>query len=92
MLLLHLLQVDEGHGGLGRLLRAMDDWNLDEPNDEVWYVLGRIAEQYGERDTAIADFRRLKKPKDVIALPTSTWQLAQIRLKAMGAEQAPPAK
>jgi tetratricopeptide (TPR) repeat protein len=26
------------------LLRAMDDWNLDEPNDEVWYVLGRIAE------------------------------------------------
>ena len=32
------------------LLRAMDDWNLDEPNDEVWYVLGRIAEQYGERD------------------------------------------
>jgi tetratricopeptide (TPR) repeat protein/transglutaminase-like putative cysteine protease len=74
------------------LLRAMDDWNLDEPNDEVWYVLGRIAEQYGERDTAIADFRRLKKPKDVIALPTSTWQLAQIRLKAMGAEQTPPAK
>ena len=26
------------------LLRAMDDWDLDEPNDEVWYVLGRIAE------------------------------------------------
>jgi tetratricopeptide (TPR) repeat protein/transglutaminase-like putative cysteine protease len=68
------------------LLRAMDDWNLDEPNDEVWYVLGRIAEQYGERDVAIADYGRLKKPKELIALPTSTWQLAQMRLKAMGAD------
>lgn len=70
------------------LLRAMDDWNLDEPNDEVWYVLGRIAEQYGERDIAIADYRKMKKPKKMIAVPTSTWRLAQMRLTAMGAEQA----
>ena len=68
------------------LLRAMDEWNLDQPNDEVWYVLGRIAEQYGERDIAIADYRKLEKPKEVLAIPTSTWRLAQIRLKAMGAE------
>ena len=46
------------------LLRAMDDWNLDEPNDDVWYVLGRIAEQYGEREIAIADYRKLEKPKE----------------------------
>ena len=70
------------------LLRAMDDWNLDEPNDEVWYVLGRIAEQYGERDIAIADYHKLQKPKRVLAIPTSTWRLAQTRLKAMGVEQA----
>ncbi len=69
------------------LLRAMDDWNLDEPNDEVWYVLGRIAEQYGERDIAIADYHKLKKPKEILAIPTSTWRLAQMRLKAMGAEE-----
>ena len=68
------------------LLRAMDDWNLDEPNDEVWYVLGRIAEQYGERDIAIADYHKLKKPKEILAVPTSTWRLAQMRLTAMGAE------
>jgi tetratricopeptide (TPR) repeat protein/transglutaminase-like putative cysteine protease len=74
------------------LVRAMDDWNLDEPNDEVWYVLGRIAEQYGERDIAIADYRRLEKLKEIIALPTSTWQLAQMRLKAMGAETTVAAK
>ena len=70
------------------LLRAMDDWNLDEPNDEVWYVLGRIAEQYGERDIAIADYRKLKKPEQVLAIPTSTYRLAQMRLSAMGAVQA----
>jgi tetratricopeptide (TPR) repeat protein/transglutaminase-like putative cysteine protease len=69
------------------LLRAMDVWNLDEPNDEVWYVLGRIAEQYGEREIAIADYRKLEKPKEVLALSTSTWELAQIRLKAMGVEE-----
>jgi tetratricopeptide (TPR) repeat protein/transglutaminase-like putative cysteine protease len=69
------------------LLRAMDDWNLNEPNDDVWYVLGRIAEQYGEREIAIADYRKMEKPKEPLAVPTSTWRLAQIRLKAMGAEE-----
>lgn len=67
------------------LLRAMDDWDLIEPNDQIWYVLGRIAEQYGEREIAIADYRKLEKPKDPLELTTSTWQLAQMRLKAMGA-------
>ena len=66
------------------LIRAMDDWNLNEPNEDVWYVLGRIAEQYGERDIAVADYRRLQKPKEPLTVPTSTWKLAQIRLKAMG--------
>ncbi|MGP8186373.1 MAG: DUF3857 domain-containing protein [Terracidiphilus sp.] len=74
------------------LLRAMDDWDLDEPNDEVWYVLGRIAEDFGEREIAIADYRKLEKPKQVLGIPTSTWRLAQMRLKAMGAEEAPAAK
>jgi tetratricopeptide (TPR) repeat protein/transglutaminase-like putative cysteine protease len=69
------------------LLRAMDDWNLDEPDDQVWYVLGRIAEQYGERDIAIADYRKLKKPEEILAVPTSTYRLAQMRLKAMGASE-----
>ena len=74
------------------LLRAMDDWNIDEPNDAAWYVLGRIAEQYGERDIAIADYRKLKEPKGAFAIPGSTWRLAQMRLKTMGADAAVPAK
>ncbi len=75
------------------LVRAMDDLNLDEPDDDYWYAFGRIAEQYGERDIAIADYRKLKKPKFSLAIPTSSYTLAQMRLKAMGVSVADePAK
>ncbi|MGA3371597.1 MAG: DUF3857 domain-containing protein [Terracidiphilus sp.] len=68
------------------LLRGMDDMNLDEPNDAYWYAFGRIAEQYGEREIAIADYRKLEKPKQALAIPTSTYRLAQMRLKAMNVD------
>jgi tetratricopeptide (TPR) repeat protein len=67
------------------LIRSMDELNLDEPNDDYWFAFGRIAEQYGERDIAIADYRKLEKPKQVLAIPSSSWELAQMRLKALGA-------
>ena len=70
------------------LLRAMDELNLDEPDDDYWYAFGRIAEQFGEREVAIADYRKLEKPKNAMAIPTSTYQLAQNRLKAMGVAMA----
>jgi hypothetical protein len=47
----------------------MDELNLDEPNDDYWYAFGRIAEQYGERDIAIADYRKLKSPKKFLLFP-----------------------
>jgi transglutaminase-like putative cysteine protease/Flp pilus assembly protein TadD len=68
------------------LIRSMDELNLDEPNDDYWYAFGRIAEQYGERDVAIADYRKLEKPKQVLAIPSSSWELAQMRLKALKAD------
>ncbi|MGD0629867.1 MAG: hypothetical protein ABR987_10960, partial [Terracidiphilus sp.] len=71
------------------LLRSMDDLNLDEPDDDYWYAFGRIAEQYGERETAIADYRKLEKPKEILALPTSSYRLAQTRLKVLGAFSQP---
>jgi len=66
------------------LLRSMDDLNLDEPNDDYWYAFGRIAEQYGEREIAIADYRKVEKPKEILAVPTSSYTLAQARLKVLG--------
>lgn len=68
------------------LLRAMDQLNLDEPDDDYWYAFGRIAEQYGEHDVAISDYRKLERPKDAMVISTSSYQLAQNRVKAMGTE------
>lgn len=70
------------------LLRGMDDLNLEVPDDDYWYAFGRVAEDYGERDIAIADYRKLAKPKDPLLIPTSTWTLAQSRLKILGAGPA----
>jgi tetratricopeptide (TPR) repeat protein len=74
------------------LLRAMDELNLDEPDDDYWYAFGRIAEQYGEQEVAISDYRKLEKPKDAMVISTSSYQLAQNRVKAMGAEDAAAGK
>jgi len=70
------------------LLRSMDELNLDEPNDDYWYAFGLIAEQYGERDIAIGDYRKLQLPKEPLELPTSSYRLAQMRLKALSADAA----
>ena len=66
------------------LLRGMDELNLVEPDDDYWYAFGRIAEQDGERDIAIADYKKVKRPKQSIAIPSSSYLLAQRRLKALG--------
>jgi hypothetical protein len=62
----------------------MDELNLEEPDDNYWYAFGRIAEQYGEREIAVADYHKLEKPKAPLAIPTSSYHLAQIRLKSLG--------
>ena len=68
------------------LLRGMDDLNLEQPDDDYWYAFGRIAEQYGENQVAIDDYRKLEKPRHVLALSTSGYLLAQRRLKTLGAD------
>ena len=66
------------------LLKAMTVANLSEPNSEIWYALGSIYEQYGVADAAIEAYHKVEKPEGRI-YPTSTWLLAQARLKALGA-------
>ena len=43
------------------LLNSMDQRQHDQPQDEDWYVLGRIAESYGVRDAAIAAYKHVAK-------------------------------
>jgi tetratricopeptide (TPR) repeat protein len=65
------------------LLEAMDLLDLDEPDSNYWFGFGRIAEQYGERDVAIADYTRAIKPENPADIPDSSYRLAQIRLEAL---------
>lgn len=63
-------------------LNLMDDRGADEPNSNEWFVFGRIAEQYGERDSALAYYRRVKQDKGRLPQETS-FGLAQKRLAAL---------
>jgi transglutaminase-like putative cysteine protease/tetratricopeptide (TPR) repeat protein len=65
------------------LIQAMDRENLDEPDPDYWFAFGRIAEQYGEAQTAIADYQRVTKPKRALQIPGSSYLLAQNRLKIL---------
>ena len=69
------------------LVQAMNKLNLSEPSSIFWYAFGRIAEQYGESEAAIAAYAKVTKPKAAIELAGSSYQLAQMRLKVMGAEK-----
>ncbi|MGH9497090.1 MAG: hypothetical protein ACRD3B_18995, partial [Candidatus Sulfotelmatobacter sp.] len=67
------------------LIQSMDALDLDEPDDNYWYAFGRIAEQYGERDAALVDYGRVKKPKREADIPTASYRLAQIRIQMLAA-------
>jgi tetratricopeptide (TPR) repeat protein len=69
------------------LLRSMELRGLEEPDPDYWYVFGRIAEQFGVRDAAVADYRKLKPPDKEKALGTSTYALAQRRLAILEGEK-----
>jgi tetratricopeptide (TPR) repeat protein len=62
------------------LLKGMDKRGTDDPGSDDWFVLGRIAENYGVRDVAMADYKRVEK-SDLNG--TSTWELTQRRIAAM---------
>jgi tetratricopeptide (TPR) repeat protein len=63
------------------LLKAMDAGHLEEPNSEVWFGLGLIAEQYGVSDAAEKMYARVEKPK--FDYPATTYSLAQQHLTSL---------
>lgn len=70
------------------LMQAMDRENMEEPNPDFWFAFGRIAEQYGETQAARSDYAHVTKPKKMLELMGSSYQLAQDRLKALDAGAA----
>src|SRR5204863_9897859 len=64
------------------LLQTFRSRLTTEPETQDWYVLGRIAEEYGARDAAIAAYRRTATAENS-DLPNSTNQLSLRRLRAL---------
>jgi transglutaminase-like putative cysteine protease/tetratricopeptide (TPR) repeat protein len=67
------------------MLQGMEVAGIEEPDSSSWFVFGRIAEQYGIREAAIAAYSRVEKPSEKAAINDSTWALAQRRLKNLTA-------
>lgn len=63
------------------LLRSLDD-RVAPPGDVEWYVLGRIAEDFGLNDIAAALYGKISPPK--FADERTAYRLAQRRLKKQG--------
>jgi tetratricopeptide (TPR) repeat protein len=68
------------------LLQALEVSGADEPDGNSWYTLGRIAEQYGEVDVALADYGNVTPPDDTQHFEGSTYQLAQNRIAGLKAD------
>jgi hypothetical protein len=64
----------------------MDLQGLDEPDENCWFVLGRMAEQYGLFDVARDAYRRIPKQTEEAGVFDSVYQLAQKRLKGLSTE------
>jgi tetratricopeptide (TPR) repeat protein len=65
------------------ILQAMEVAGQEEPEDNSWYVFGRIDEQYGITSDALAAYRRVSKPSTDEGLAGSSWAIAQRRLATL---------
>lgn len=63
------------------LIQAMDAAYLEKPNSAIWFGFAKLAEQYGEIQTAQTLYQRVEKPKQ--DTPGSNYALAQARLLAL---------
>jgi tetratricopeptide (TPR) repeat protein len=77
------LYAESGKSGEARqaLLKSIERRNSEEPTSSDWFVLGRIAENYGVHDAAVAAYKRVDKEE---ASGLSTWELARKRMTVVG--------
>ncbi len=66
------------------LVEGMGKEGMAEPDSAVWYVFGRIAEQYGRMDAAVKAYKRVEDDREGEPRSNTTYNLAQRRLKIAG--------
>jgi len=79
------IQAESGKPGQARvtILQRMDLEGSDQPDDDDWYVFGRIAEQYGLPDVAKVMYAKVARPKDENMIRMSSYALVQRRLDVL---------
>ncbi|HVR40910.1 MAG TPA: DUF3857 domain-containing protein [Thermoanaerobaculia bacterium] len=63
------------------LLRRLEVGSSSRPNSDDWYVLGRIAEDFGVSDAALAAYKRVEKSTSV--RKTTSYELTARRMSAL---------
>ncbi|MEO8381101.1 MAG: DUF3857 domain-containing protein [Acidobacteriota bacterium] len=78
---LAVVYAEEGKSSEARetLLKSLEEKGEDTLQAADWYVVGRIAENYGILDVATEAYKRIEKQDT----PTSPWELAQKRLAGL---------
>jgi hypothetical protein len=71
-------KLKEARAGLLRYLGS-----ADAPNDQVWYLEGRIAEALGLKDVAAGLYNRIPKAQHPVG--DGAYDIEQVRLKVLGA-------
>jgi tetratricopeptide (TPR) repeat protein len=66
------------------LFRTLDRAQREQPSSADWYVLGRMAENYGVADAALAAYKRVEEKEENGG---SVWELAQKRLAVLTAKR-----
>jgi tetratricopeptide (TPR) repeat protein len=65
---------------LQALFQSLDTRANDQPISADWFVLGRVAENYGVADAALAAYQRVEKTDGEVL---SSWDLTQRRMKGL---------
>jgi tetratricopeptide (TPR) repeat protein len=63
--------------------RVMALSGSSDPSSDDWYVLGRIAEEYGMLDSAKYYYKKVEQPESIASQFDSSYTLAERRLEAM---------
>ncbi|MEA1910201.1 MAG: hypothetical protein U9N32_00810, partial [Spirochaetota bacterium] len=63
--------------------RVMALSGSSKPSSDDWYVLGRIAEEYGMIDSAVFYYKKVEKPESIAGQYDSSYTLAERRLKTI---------
>jgi hypothetical protein len=82
--------IGRGKDAYNLIIRAMDVASFTEPNTEIWYTLGRIAESYGETDAALAMYKRVEPNDEGLYHPVDTIILARRHMEPIVAAQKTP--